>query len=459
MRRDRGGDGVHARKSVAVIGSGISGLGAAWLLSKHHDVTLIEASSRAGGHSCTVEAPGRNGPVAVDTGFIVYNPPSYPNLVALFEHLRVPTAPSKMSFAVSMNGGGFEYAGSSIASLIGQPANALNPKHWRMILDIFRFFRAAPYDMDREEHRAFTLGAYLRSAGYSEAFISRHILPMAAAIWSTPSRDVLDFPLASFVRFFANHGLLQARNRPQWRTVAGGSREYVRRMLASMSANIRLGEGALRISRQPSGVTVETTAGRHAFDHCVVACHADQALALLGDPDPEEHRLLGAFRYQTNRAVLHTDINLMPQRRRLWSSWNYLGGTEGIDDTLSLTYWMNNLQPLPPWSRDLFVTINPAKKLASGAVVADLAYAHPMFDTAAIAAQRDLWSLQGRRRTWFCGSYFGFGFHEDGLQSGLAVAEEIGGVRRPWCVANESGRIRIAPVPAAEHRAALEEVL
>ena len=447
---------MGARCTVAVVGSGISGLSAAWLLAQSHDVTLIEADRRLGGHSNTVDAPDRNGPIPVDTGFIVYNTASYPNLIALFEHLSVPTAPTHMSFAVSLDKGGYEYAGSGLTSLFGQPSNLLWPSHWRMISDTLRFFREAR-DLDLiDADDGLTLGQYLANGGYSEAFIARHILPMAAAIWSTPSRAVLDFPVAAFVRFFANHGLLQIRDRPEWRTVVGGSREYVRRLRAAFDGEILLGEPALRIARAGGGVTVTTAKGERRFDACVIATHADDALRLLADPDSDEQALLSAFRYAHNRAVLHSDVLLMPRRRRLWSSWNYLGEGRGIDAALSVSYWMNNLQPLVEASGDLFVTLNPCRSIAAERVVAAFDYAHPIFDAAAMRAQRDLWRLQGRRQTWFCGSYFGYGFHEDGLQSGLAAAEDLGGVRRPWSVPDESGRIHLRPTGARPYAGSLE---
>ena len=268
---------------------------------------------------------------------------------------------------------------------------------------------------------------------------------MAAAIWSTPSAEVMHFPAASFVRFLDNHGLLQAKNQPVWRTVVGGSREYVRRLLDDMDGHVALGAEVTCIERRSDGVIVNSREGLQRFDACVVATHADQALAFLEDAADDERRLLSAFRYKSNRAVLHRDPSFMPRRRRLWSSWNYLGSGAGKDHTLSLSYWMNKLQPLGDRCPDLFVTLNPARDVPTERVVAAFDYSHPMLDAEAMTAQRELWRLQGRRRTWFAGSYFGYGFHEDALQAGLAAAEDIGGVRRPWRVAAESGRIHLAP--------------
>jgi predicted NAD/FAD-binding protein len=433
---------MYRKLRVAVVGSGISGLSAAWLLARRHQVTLIEKDGRFGGHSNTVDVATPSGPVPVDTGFIVYNTPSYPNLCALLDHLGVRTAPTNMGFAVSCDGGRYEYSGDGLAGLFGQPSNLVRPSHLRMIADILRFFREAPRVLEGDGDEGLSLGAYLAREGYSQAFVEAHILPMAAAIWSTPSADVMAFPVRSFIRFFANHGLLQARNRPIWRTVVGGSREYVGRVLDDTDGVLVASDGARRIVRRGTGVEVITAKGRETYDACVLATHADEALALLDDEaDGEEREILGAFRYQPNRAVLHRDPALLPQRRRIWAAWNYLAGGRGAARDLSVTYWMNRLQPLGPDAGDIFVTLNPAREIAPEHHIMETVYTHPMFDARTRAAQRQLWSLQGRQRTWFCGSYFGYGFHEDGLQAGLAVAEEIGGLARPWCVPEALSRI------------------
>jgi predicted NAD/FAD-binding protein len=432
------------RRTIAVVGTGISGLSAAWLLAKGHDVTVYEADERIGGHSNTVEIAVDGRPIAVDTGFIVYNEPCYPNLTALFDHLGVETAATDMSFAVSIDRGRLEYAGSDLAGLLAQPSNLLKPRFWSMVADLLRFYREAPRDL--QTMGDVSLADYLDANRYGRAFREDHLYPMAAAIWSTPSAEVGDYPAAAFVRFCENHGLLRLTGRPVWRTVKGGSREYVARLTASFRDRILTATPVVAIRRDVDGVeVVDARGGRRRFDDVVIATHADRALALLADPSPEERRLLGAFRYSRNEAVLHSDPDAMPRRRAAWASWNYLSDVREGDRALSVTYWMNRLQPLgdaPP----LFVTLNPVREPDPARVHARIAYDHPLFDAATGRAQPELWSLQGVNRTWFCGAHFGAGFHEDGLQAGLAVAEDLGGLARPWSVANDSARIHRRPV-------------
>ncbi len=434
---------------IAVIGAGISGLGAAWLLAERHDVKLFERNGYFGGHSDTASVAERDRELAVDTGFIVYNAAAYPNLVALFDRLGVPTAETDMSFAVSLRDGGYEYSGNGTAGLFAQRRNVLNPRHWLMIRDILRFFREVsaldPATLDPD----LSLGAWMAERGFGAAFARNHILPMGAAIWSTPANRVMDFPMAAFARFFANHGLLEPdlAKRPRWRTVRGGSRVYVARMMERLSPQARSSDPVAAISRRPDGVSVLTASGySEDFDACVIATHADEALGLLTDADELEQRRLGAFGYSQNTAILHTDRAAMPKRKAAWASWNYIGGKDA--SRVSVSYWMNLLQPLET-DTDYFVTLNPGMPIDPEKIVRERAYTHPVFDRAAMAAQRDLWDLQGRRNTWFAGSYFGYGFHEDGLQAGLAVAEDLGGVERPWKVEAPRGRIL---AQAAQHR-------
>ncbi|MBV1788164.1 NAD(P)/FAD-dependent oxidoreductase [Marinobacterium sp. D7] len=431
-------------KKIAVIGSGISGLSSAWLLNRYHDVTLYEKDDRLGGHSNTVNFELDGTQVDVDTGFIVFNPLNYPNLVELFKLLEVECCDTEMTFAISANDGALEYNGTNLGGLFAQRKNLLRPRFWRMLADLLRFYRNAERMAGRQDIDRLTLGELLRDGGYGDAFIYDHLLPMGAAIWSTPVDRMLEYPARSFLNFCRNHGLVQLSDRPQWRTVVGGSRRYVEKLTASLRNPVQLNRHVQRIIREPDRVVVEDLHGkREYFDEVVLACHSDQALKLLDAPTPREQRLLGQFPYQRNRAYLHTDASLMPRNRAVWSSWNYLAsGEEESKRKVSVTYWMNRLQPLAT-DRDIFVSLNPLVEPAPGSIVRTFFYDHPAFGASSADAQRELWSLQGQQRTWFCGAYFGYGFHEDGLQSGLAVAEQLGGISRPWQVAEPNGRIHV----------------
>lgn len=431
-------------QKIAIVGSGVSGLSAAWLLSKTHQVTLYEADSYVGGHANTVDVETAEGTVPVDTGFIVFNEANYPNLTALFDHLGVESHFTEMTFALSLERGRYEYSGTGATGYFGQKRNLANIGHWGMLIDLLRFFRSAQQRLSAYDETV-TLGDFLRAERYSDRFIFSHIIPLGAAIWSTDAAAMLDYPARTIIDFYANHGLLRIIGRPVWRTVRGGSRAYVNALLKDGGFEVMTGNPVQRISRHGNHVHIADSRGTiRPFDHVVLATHADQALKLIENPSTLESELLGSFSYQRNHAVLHRDKRFMPKRRGLWSAWNYLQNGHAGEEELCVTYWMNELQDLQTRT-NLFVTLNPKEALHPEMVEQSFDYDHPVFDNTALRAQRDLWMLQGQQRTWFCGAHFGHGFHEDGARSGLAVAEALGGIRRPWPV---SEPVPANPIPA-----------
>ena len=408
----------QVRQKIAVIGSGISGLGAAWLLDPHHDVTLYEAESRPGGHSRTVEAEG----VAVDTGFIVCNRRTYPLFVPLMEHLGVELAPSDMSFSASFRGGDYEYGTFSTRAMFAKPMCLVDAGHWRLIRDILRFLREAP---DHHGHDG-SIGDLISAMRLGNEFRDRFLLPISGAIWSTPTSEMLNFPAGAFVRFFDNHGLLAVNGQPQWLTVKGGARAYVQALLQRLKGKLQLDCPVKRVRRHDDGqITVTSAAGDQVFDRVVIATHAPQALKLLARPDAEETSILGAMQTQPNHMVLHSDLRLMPRRRQAWASWNYvtLGDLPSHDRPISLSYWMNRLQNLKT-ARPLIVTLNP--EIEPTHVHDEAWLSHPRFDAAAIDAQARLPRIQGRGGIHYAGAWTRYGFHEDGLLAALRVAQALG---------------------------------
>ncbi len=409
------------RQRIAVIGAGISGLGSAYFLNRQHDVVLFEAGGYLGGHSNTVDVTLEGRTCGVDTGFLVFNERTYPNLIALFEELGVASIASDMSFGVSMDDGAMEWAGTSLDTVFAQRAHLLSPSFLGMIKDILHFNRHADAYLAQCLQTPVTLGALLRQHGYGERFREAYLLPMAAAIWSSSPRDILDFPAATFLRFCLNHGLLQVNDRPQWRTVAGGSRNYVAKMAATLPER-RVASAVAGVRRENGQLVVSSSAGDEVFDAVVFATHAPTTLELLLDADADERAILGGVRYQPNRAWLHTDVRLMPRRRKVWSAWNYLSSpAQDGQRPVCVTYWLNQLQDLP-FETPVLVTLNPHTPPAPETVHASFDYEHPIMDQSTIAAQQQLPSIQGKDGIWYAGAWTGYGFHEDGLKSALRVA-------------------------------------
>ncbi len=426
---------MHTKKKlkqkIGIIGAGIAGLSAAWSLSKHHNVTLFEKNNYFGGHANTIQLEVEQEQLNVDTGFIVYNDVNYPHLVKLFDRLSVPTYASDMSFSASLDDGRFEYSGSGLSGLLAQRKNLVCPRFWRMMKGVHRFYRDAHRYMS-EDLSGMSIGQLLKRENYSQTFQEDHLLPMASAIWSTADSDILAYPADAFLRFFDNHGLLRISNRPQWRTVKGGSKAYIRLLLEDSNVTAKKKCDITYVNRDADIVYCHDNLGNvYEFDEVVIATHADEALALLKDPTEDERKVLSTFQYSNNDAWLHTDPTLMPRSKKAWASWNYTRGS-GLNTSsgVCITYWMNNLQDLSS-SKDFFVTLNPEKSIRAENVYGHYRYKHPIFSTTTDSAQSLSFTIQGSQRVWYCGSYLGHGFHEDGIQSGLWVAKQLNRID-PW---------------------------
>jgi len=410
---------------IAVVGSGIAGLASAWRLSRHHDVTLFEANDYPGGHTHTHRIVHAGRDYAIDTGFIVHNRAHYPLLSAFFDELGVATKPTTMSFSVRSEASGLEYNAATLDTLFCQRRNLVSPRFLGMLRDLFRFYREAPALLDIDGQGP-SLGDYLQAHGYGAAFRDEHLVPMACALWSSPSSSILGFPAKYLVRFMANHHMLRVAGRPEWRVVEGGSRTYVDALRARWNVTERLNTPVVGVRRHADSVEVVTHGGTHAFDELVLACHSDQALALLGDADGAERSVLGAMTYQPNETVLHTDASLLPRSRKAWAAWNaFIPARPGAACTVS--YCMNLLQGIQA-PEPFVVTLNRTEAIDPARVLRRMTYHHPVYTHASVAAQARRNEIQGRRRTWFAGAYWGWGFHEDGMRSAVELAHDFDAV-------------------------------
>ncbi len=416
--------------SIAIIGSGISGLAAAYFLADKYHIKLFEKNDYLGGHSNTVIADYNGHKIPVDTGFIVFNHQTYPNLKSFFELLMVECQKSNMSFAIKVDDGCFEYAGTNLTTVFAQLKNALNPQFWWMLSDIIKFNKRAIEVLEKPFDANYNLGKFLDELGVKDYFRQFYLLPMSGAIWSCPLETMLSYPAQSFVRFFKNHGLLTVANQPQWYSVKGGSIEYVKKIQTKISDNIALSSEVFSVSRiDGEGVLVKSAQGLEKFDAVLFACHGDQVLKILQNPTPQELAVFSSFSYQKNLAVLHCDQSLMPNSKRAWASWVY-ANNHNNNAGISITYWMNNLQNIDP-NFPLFVTLNPHKEIPEDKVFGRFIYEHPIFNTSAVVAQEKIKAIQGNDRLYFCGAYQKYGFHEDGISSAILAINKMG-VVVPW---------------------------
>ena len=419
------------RPKIAIIGSGISGLSAAYFLCEKYQIKIFEKNNYLGGHSNTVTVDYADKKIAVDTGFIVFNHQTYPNLKAFFELMEVAYEKSNMSFAVKIDEGRIEYAGTNLKSVFAQFKNAFDPQFLRMLYDIVNFNKKAEAILEKPFAANYSLKNLLDDLGVKKYFREFYLLPMSGAIWSCPLQTMLSYPAQSFVRFFKNHGLLTVANQPQWYTVTGGSQEYVKKIAAKIGADsISLDDEVTSVERLADKVLVKSKNGEEFFDYILFACHGDQVLSLLKNPTIAENKILSAFKYQPNLAILHRDSSLMPKSKKAWASWVYAKNTKSSDQQIAVTYYMNNLQNIDE-KYPLFVTLNPSEKIAEDKIFAKFNYQHPVFDSMAVAAQAEISKIQGTDRIYFCGAYQKYGFHEDGISSALAVINQLN-VFAPW---------------------------
>lgn len=436
---------------IAVIGAGIGGISAAWLLSAVHEVDVYEAEARLGGHTRTIDVDCGSGAFPVDTGFQVFNRRTYPNLMRFFQHLGVEAADAAMSFSVQVRDAGVEWSGTSLDSVFAQRKNIANPRFLRMIGDVLRLSRDADRLIADPTVADLTLGQLLKREGYSDAFTDWYLIPMGDAIWSTPPGDMLDYPALTFLRFCDNHGLLHITGKPQWLSVRGGARRYVEAASRSFSGEVFTSEPVERVERTVDGVRLTTAARTRAYDVVIFATHPPETRAILGDGmSPAEREVLGAFDYWDNDVVVHTDESFMPAERRAWASWNWSSPSSDMDKAmLMLTYRINSLQELPAGSPTVMETLNREREPVEGTMLAELSFQHPMYSRGAVEAQTKLPTIQGVDRIWFAGAWTRYGFHEDGILSGVRVAEALGATV-PWGAELDTSRTRVmvgAPVP------------